>query len=134
MNLSPPKSQQHPQNATSLPIILPDDIIAELLSFLPVKSLMQFKCVCKSWKILISDSSFVKFHFKRSTQNPQLALVYLAQYAETAIVSAIPLSHFLVSLSKPVTLTNDPYFRLKDKDCFSVVGSCNGFAMFVWFC
>ncbi|RHN46101.1 hypothetical protein MtrunA17_Chr7g0238561 [Medicago truncatula] len=77
-------------------------------------------------EILISDSSFVKLHFKRSTQNPQLALVYLTQYAETAIVSAIPLSHFLVSLSKPVTLTNDPYFCLKDKDCFSVVGSCNG--------
>ncbi|XP_059624633.1 F-box/kelch-repeat protein At3g23880-like [Cornus florida] len=41
---------------------LPHDIIVQILSRLPVKSLLQFRCVCKSWCSLISDSHFVKTH------------------------------------------------------------------------
>ncbi|XP_056160611.1 putative F-box protein At3g16210 [Syzygium oleosum] len=44
---------------------LPEDIIIELLSRLPVKSLMRFKCVCKGWRSLISDSGFAKWHLQR---------------------------------------------------------------------
>jgi len=39
----------------------------EVLSFLSVKYLMHFKCVCKSWKTIISDPTFVKLHLKIST-------------------------------------------------------------------
>jgi len=47
--------------------IVPDDLIAEVLSFLPFKSLLQLRCVSKSWKTLISDSAFVKLHLNRSS-------------------------------------------------------------------
>lgn len=40
-----------------------DDIICEILARLPVKSLMRFRCVCKSWRALIAGSYFVKKHF-----------------------------------------------------------------------
>ncbi|AES79305.2 putative F-box domain-containing protein [Medicago truncatula] len=127
MNLSPPKSQQPPSNVASSPIILPLDLITELLSFLPVKSLLQFRCVCMSWKILISDSFFVKLHLQRSIQNPRLAVTQESRECSMdVIVSPTSLSHLLENPSKPTTLTNDPYYSLNDKDCRSVAGSCNG--------
>ncbi|XP_057434362.1 F-box/kelch-repeat protein At3g23880-like [Lotus japonicus] len=48
---------------------LPDDVIREILSFLPVKSLLRFTCVCKSWKLIISNPQFVKLHLRRSSAN-----------------------------------------------------------------
>jgi len=127
MNHSPPKSQQPPPNVASSPIILPDDLIPGLLSFLPVKTLMQFRCVCKSWKILISNSFFVKLHLQRSIQNPKLAVIQESREGSMdVIVSPTSLSHLLENPSKPTTLTNDPYYNLNDKEFDSVAGSCNG--------
>ncbi|PON58295.1 F-box domain containing protein [Trema orientale] len=42
---------------------LPEDIITEILSRLDVKSLMRFKCVCKSWQCLICGPTFTRMHF-----------------------------------------------------------------------
>ncbi|XP_030444930.2 F-box/kelch-repeat protein At3g06240 [Syzygium oleosum] len=42
-----------------------EDIIIDILSRLPVKSLMRFKCVSKRWWSLISDQHFVKLHLQR---------------------------------------------------------------------
>ncbi|CAJ2670120.1 unnamed protein product [Trifolium pratense] len=54
-------------------IFLPHELITQILSFLPVKHLMQLKCVCKSWKTLISnDSTLVKLHLKRSAKRVAL--------------------------------------------------------------
>ncbi|PRQ52355.1 putative F-box domain-containing protein [Rosa chinensis] len=39
-----------------------EGVIADILARLPVKSLIRFRCVCKSWRALISDSYFVKKH------------------------------------------------------------------------
>ncbi|KAK3016185.1 hypothetical protein RJ639_007025 [Escallonia herrerae] len=45
---------------------LPDDIAVNVLLILPVKSLLRFKCVSKSWRSLITDPLFVKQHLKRA--------------------------------------------------------------------
>ncbi|XP_043693196.1 F-box protein CPR1-like [Telopea speciosissima] len=45
---------------------LPEDIIVEILSRLPVKSLLRFKCVCKPWCALIINPTFIKMHLNRS--------------------------------------------------------------------
>lgn len=42
---------------------LPDELIEGILLRLPVKSLLRFKCVCKSWLSLISNPQFAKSHF-----------------------------------------------------------------------
>jgi hypothetical protein len=41
-------------------LILPDELIAEIISVLNIKTIVRLKCVSKSWNILISDPTFVK--------------------------------------------------------------------------
>ncbi|KAL5854579.1 hypothetical protein ACOSQ4_004381 [Xanthoceras sorbifolium] len=43
---------------------LPEDMIIEILSILPVKSLIRFRCVSKSWYALVRSSSFISKHLK----------------------------------------------------------------------
>jgi len=101
-------------------VILPNDLITEVLSFLDVKSLMQMKCVCKSWNYIISDPKFSKIHLKRSACNPNLILV-------SNNVVTLPVCRLIMNSN--ITLTNDPYYRLWDKDCSYLIGSCDG-----WLC
>ncbi|KNA21367.1 hypothetical protein SOVF_043850 [Spinacia oleracea] len=44
----------------------PTEIIAEILSRTPVKSLLRFKCVCKSWNSLIKCPNFIKLHLNQT--------------------------------------------------------------------
>lgn len=42
-------------------------IVSDILSRLPVKSIVRFKCVCKHWRFLIEeDSYFIDLHLNRS--------------------------------------------------------------------
>ncbi|KAI3994334.1 hypothetical protein MKX01_012591, partial [Papaver californicum] len=42
-------------------------IVCEILSRLPVKALMRFKCVCKTWQPFIRDDRhFIDLHCTRS--------------------------------------------------------------------
>ncbi|KAI3972209.1 hypothetical protein MKX01_011761 [Papaver californicum] len=53
-----------------------EDIVAhEILSWLPVKSLVRFKCVCKYWSFLIQeDKTFINLHLERSKSRPCLLI------------------------------------------------------------
>ncbi|XP_042515312.1 F-box protein CPR1-like [Macadamia integrifolia] len=56
---------------------LPEDLIIDILSRLPVKSLLRFRCVSKPWCTLITDPSFIKMHLNRSLAiNTNLTLIY----------------------------------------------------------
>ncbi|KAK4580969.1 hypothetical protein RGQ29_024573 [Quercus rubra] len=45
---------------------LPDDLVYEILTLLPVKSLIRFRCVSKSWYCTITDRNFIMAQFDRS--------------------------------------------------------------------
>ncbi|KAI3985191.1 hypothetical protein MKX01_015125 [Papaver californicum] len=52
-------------------------VIYEILSGLPVKSLMRYKCVCEHWKSLIQqDPYFIDLHLNRSKTRPCLFTVH----------------------------------------------------------
>ncbi|GFP87503.1 F-box/kelch-repeat protein at3g23880 [Phtheirospermum japonicum] len=60
--------------------LLPEDVIEDILSRLPVKSLLRFRCVCKHWKTLISSSRrFAFLHLKRSLSNPTMHSIIIRQ-------------------------------------------------------
>ncbi|KAI3902339.1 hypothetical protein MKW92_036451, partial [Papaver armeniacum] len=50
------------EQATNLSNIFDDNSMHQILSYLPVKTLMKFKCVSKSWESLTLDPSFIKLH------------------------------------------------------------------------
>jgi len=114
-----------PPSAQPLPT-LPFDLIVEILCRLPVKLLMQFRCICKSWNSLISDSKFAKQHLHMSTTlglhsfhyNYSVRKYFLMSYPLDS-VSAILSTNVAQLQYAPNSI--DEYSR-----SFYFVGSCNG--------
>ncbi|XP_073148185.1 F-box protein At3g07870-like [Henckelia pumila] len=66
---------------------LPSEIIANILSRLPWRTIISCKCVCKQWDKLLSSPEFVKFH--RSVSTPEVLVLqadpngrYLCKFVE----------------------------------------------------
>ena len=59
----------------------PDDIVVDILSRLPVKSLYRFKCLCKFWCNLMSDSHLVKLQLNHSIKANRLTYVLYSNSA-----------------------------------------------------
>uniref|UniRef100_A0A5B6YUS3 F-box domain-containing protein n=1 Tax=Davidia involucrata TaxID=16924 RepID=A0A5B6YUS3_DAVIN len=55
---------------------LPDDIVIDILSRLPVECVLQCRRVCKQWKALTSTPYFVEIHLKRATPTVIIHLVH----------------------------------------------------------
>ncbi|KAI5648125.1 hypothetical protein M9H77_34130 [Catharanthus roseus] len=92
-----------------------EDLTVEILRKLPVKSLIRFCCMCKSWKTLIrSNDNFIKSHLKLSLcKNPNRTTNVLF-YSEPNFKKIRYLDQLLI----PGNLSLGPHFTL--------VGSCNG--------
>ncbi|XP_022764574.1 putative F-box protein At1g32420 [Durio zibethinus] len=54
----------------------PVDILTEILLKLPVKSILRFKCVAKTWCDLFQNPSFVSQHLSISKKNKRLLVYY----------------------------------------------------------
>ncbi|KAI8565854.1 hypothetical protein RHMOL_Rhmol03G0293100 [Rhododendron molle] len=48
---------------------LPEDVLIQILSRLPVKSLMRFRAACKSWNSLVKSPAFVSKHLENHTNS-----------------------------------------------------------------
>ncbi|AES63639.1 F-box protein interaction domain protein [Medicago truncatula] len=83
---------------------------------------MRMRCVCKSWKSIISDPKFIKLHLKRSARNPYLTLSRRNMAAE---VVPFPV-RCLIEKNPLILLAEDLSYQFGDKDCRYAIGSCNG--------
>ncbi|XP_019229205.1 PREDICTED: F-box/kelch-repeat protein At3g23880-like [Nicotiana attenuata] len=120
----------------------PLEIIIEILSRLPVKSLFKFKCVSKSWLSLISSSQFAKFHLKISAKDNKSShkkLLLLSMYLPHTLYSC-PLNSVLHE--KSISSVDELYIPWNRSNIIAGVGSCNGlffmcigmytFNLFLW--
>ncbi|CAO2816234.1 unnamed protein product [Amaranthus hypochondriacus] len=97
------------------------DIIAKILSRLPVKSLCHFRCVSKSWNSLICDPRFWNLHLihSRSSMNRLLVINYGTHLDSMSFEMD---TNFEAKFSKRF----DFPIRFSSGYDASIVGSCNG--------
>ncbi|XP_049410343.1 F-box/kelch-repeat protein At3g23880-like [Solanum stenotomum] len=69
------KYSQLPSTSVQDSSILPPELITDILSRLPVKSLLQCRCVSKSWLSLICSPEFIKTHLSLAANNKGLSLL-----------------------------------------------------------
>ncbi|KAH0679883.1 hypothetical protein KY284_020968 [Solanum tuberosum] len=72
---------------------LPQDIMVDILSRLPVESLLSFKCVCKHWFSLIKSASFKEKHFHQKNNCARLLVCnFKVAMAEHFFVKSVEFS------------------------------------------
>ncbi|XP_074306388.1 F-box protein CPR1-like [Silene latifolia] len=107
-------------------VSIPIDIITnEILPKLPAKSLVRFKCVSKSFNILISSSEFIDIHLRQSLSSNGNRLLILTKEYSTDLYS-----FDIDSPDCDTTAINIPLPRTLgkwlDDNFVSIVGSVNG--------
>ncbi|KAL6124528.1 hypothetical protein ACLB2K_077040 [Fragaria x ananassa] len=101
------------------PHIESDDLLIDILSRLPVKTLVRFRCVCKSWRVLISDSHLVTTHLRRSNRRRLLFSLAPYQSIDIRALNDVVCHHLISKHFRPVVL---PVYI----GALKIVGSCNG--------
>ncbi|XP_062005766.1 F-box protein At3g07870-like [Rosa rugosa] len=116
---------------------LPDHIILEIFSRIPINTVIQCKYVCKSWRRSLSDHEFSKSLFARTA-----ACLFLKVYSRTPCRSRntkryhIPPNKHILANLESVSSPNNVVLKLSDPNALynrlhssftGVMGSCNGF-------
>ncbi|KAM7511442.1 hypothetical protein LguiB_010317 [Lonicera macranthoides] len=103
---------------------LPHEIMVVILCRLPVKSLLQFKSVCKLWYSLISSPQFVKMHLNQGFRQRERIMLSSNPYKVVNPVYFMDCSGFY-----PLERID---FPLTDTGCTHLVyGSCNGLVLII---
>lgn len=107
-------------------IFLPEEILIQILLKLPVKSLVRFRCVSKSWDSLITHPSFVSLHLSHAMAGHDRSVVLLRHYSLTQRKERNTLYLDGESFLEHQELE----FPLKTHDTYYLAGSCNGLLCF----
>ncbi|XWS53722.1 hypothetical protein CRYUN_Cryun10bG0024900 [Craigia yunnanensis] len=96
---------------------IPQDITDQILPCLPVKSLMRFKCVSKSWRSFINSPSFTRNHLERAS-------------SQEKILVSLPCGFKSLDLEKPfddeAALIRLRFPSIELYDRIKILDSCNG--------
>jgi F-box interacting protein len=95
---------------------LPEDLVTEILLWLPVVSLLRCKCVCKSWYALITHQNFVAKHILHNKKNSNTLLLVQRRDEITEIDLVSTLSYETLQVLRSQPLPPPSLF----------LGSCNG--------
>ncbi|XP_074352917.1 F-box protein CPR1-like [Apium graveolens] len=105
---------------TEIPHI-PDELVNDVLLRLPVKPLLCFRCVRKSWCSLIDSTTFVKNHLERNSErNPHSGLIFVSMPKRNNFYLADADS---LNGSTAIKITKPLKSKLSGA---KIVGSCNG--------
>lgn len=112
------------------PLLLDDNLLMEILSWLPLKPLKQVRCVCKFWNSLITSPQFAKLRQQRSA-DICLMFGYPDNDSGQYSASSCSVSSFLENHSRIVAASrHEPQLRpLNKKYLFAeyrFIGTCYG--------
>ncbi|KAH7844339.1 hypothetical protein Vadar_026970 [Vaccinium darrowii] len=100
------------------------ELVIEILLRLPVKTLIRFRCVCKSWCTMIYEPQFVKKHLSRATKDGDIThwrVIIRYRYHDLKSCSLHSIFH------EPYECPVDLYYPFKTlQRGVGIVGSCNG--------
>ncbi|XP_065632119.1 putative F-box protein At4g21240 [Quercus suber] len=105
---------------------LPEEVVLEILHRLPVKSLIRFRCVSKSWNSQITSSAFIDSHLTRSLSLPSNSNKLIVGHC----VDNLGVEHY-----KLIDDNNDSFDQIQNIEfpltsCriqqFMLIGSANG--------
>lgn len=117
----------------SLPSLTPD-LVIEIFSRLPVKSLVRFKCVSKYYNELISKRNFIKLHLERSPKNTHVLVTLLHSLGDEGEtiweVSPFSMRHLIKHPTSMVYEDECHRFTFTD-GLYHAVGSINGLVCFI---
>ncbi|XP_059670006.1 F-box/kelch-repeat protein At3g23880-like [Cornus florida] len=102
--------------------LLSPDVLIDVLTRLPIKTLGRCACVCKSWYYLITNPSFITTHLNRSSlvNNNHLLLILGGS-------SYCHLKERYLLLNEVFDKYAEFEFPVKASgSCFEIIGSCNG--------
>ncbi|XP_015938499.1 F-box/kelch-repeat protein At3g23880-like [Arachis duranensis] len=108
------------------PSVLPDELLTEILLRLPAKLLLRLRCVCRSWRTLISSSNFAKEHVQRSIaadpslSGPRVAYHHSWEYKHNTF-GDFSLGSLFENPSEPPEVV---FFEERRRH--EIIGSCNG--------
>ncbi|XP_058785006.1 F-box/kelch-repeat protein At3g23880-like [Vicia villosa] len=117
IEISSSSSNDHDDLLLPLPT-LPNELLEEIFCRLPIKLLLQLRCLSKSLNSLISDLKFTKKHLQMSTKNHHLIVTTKGE----SYVRSYPIQTILKFITINANIHN---FPLNEKD-FHIVCSCDG--------
>lgn len=109
--------------------VLPEDLIIQILLWLPVVSLLRFKCVCKSWCALINGQNFINKHLlhnqttSNKNRNAGFLLIQRQKSSNDRVFSKLQYESLEILSTQAVP---SPYFGIPKHIRINIVSSING--------
>ncbi|KAL3628754.1 hypothetical protein CASFOL_027800 [Castilleja foliolosa] len=115
------KSSRATNIATAAAVAACEDLMLCVLARLPVKSIIRFKSVCKSWNHLLSTQEFVKLQFKLSSESKNQS--FLVRTVDWKRRNTISVFNIESNEKKAKILDNSLNYTPVG---FKIVGCCRG--------
>ncbi|XP_074263891.1 putative F-box protein At5g47300 isoform X1 [Silene latifolia] len=118
------RSSKNPTTSSKLPYI-PPEILIQILPKLPAKTLLRFRCVCKSWHSIIDNPDFVHMHFQHSRINSENSISNKLLLAFEGMGCSGSVGCVLTVRDAQTLAKVDHIFRTHFEK-YRIIGSCNG--------
>ncbi|KAL0006017.1 hypothetical protein SO802_013578 [Lithocarpus litseifolius] len=109
--------------------VLPEDLVIQILLWLPVVSLLRFKCVCKSWCALINGQNFINKHLlhnqttSNKNRNTRFLLIQRQKSSNDHVFSKLQYESLEILSTQAAP---SQYFGIPNHVAINIVSSING--------
>ncbi|XP_071702775.1 F-box protein At3g07870-like [Rutidosis leptorrhynchoides] len=103
---------------------LPEDVIIDIMSRVPTRYILRFKCVCKSWYALFQNPNFISKHFKNQSAISDPSFLLVTPNISATSTSSVRTVSLMLSDSSYKSIKIPIEIDVSKQ--LDVCGSCNG--------